>query len=462
MTSIQESKIGIIGLGVMGSSLAGNIINHGFHAALYSVSARERERFKCENSKYRIFSGLEEFVLSLEKPRKVFLMITAGKAVDMVIRSLLPLLDKGDIIMDGGNSFYKDTARRSMECAEHEIMYMGIGISGGEKGALYGPSIMAGGSRAAFKEVSAILEAIAARYHGKACCGYIAEGGAGHYIKMVHNGIEYAVLEMIAEIYQYMRSVKKMEVGEIQSVFEQWNKGPLNSYLIEVSAKILQKKAEDETSLIDKILDVAEQKGTGRWAVAESVERGVYIPSIYEAQMARVFSAKKEERAYGAKNLKYSSWKVPEIGAEEIEEALLLAMILAYSQGFELIAKAAEEEGWSIDPAGLAAVWKDGCIIRSALLGRIERVKDIGRRPLLLAEEFSDACSLEKSLRNLASSAVLAGVPLPGLQSALLYYDYYRSSNMPMNFIQALRDCFGAHTYMRNDKEGYFHTDWDA
>ena len=314
---------------------------------------------------------------------------------------------------------------------------MGIGISGGEKGALYGPSIMAGGSPQAWECVRAILEAIAARHQGKACCGYIAEGGAGHYVKMVHNGIEYAVLELIAETYQYMRFVKKMGAGEIRSVFEQWNEGPLNSYLIEISAKVLGKK------------------------VAESVERGVYIPSIYEAQMARIFSTKKEERTYGAAHLKYSSNEAPGLRTEEMEKALLLSMILAYSQGFELISKAAEEENWNIDLAGLAAVWKDGCIIRSALLGRIEQAEELSGKPLILSAAFSDIGTLEGSLRKMAAAAVLSGMPLPCIQASLQYYDYYRSDQMPVNFIQALRDYFGAHTYMRCDREGHFHTEWE-
>ena len=462
MENERKCRIGMIGLGVMGSSLAKNMINHGFDTALYSVSAREREQFICENGNYRIFSSLEEFILSLERPRKVFLMITAGKPVDTVIHSLLPLLDGGDIIMDGGNSFYKDTAERSAECEKHGIQYMGIGISGGEKGALYGPSIMAGGNQEAWAEAGGILETIAARHEGKACCGYIGEGGAGHYVKMVHNGIEYAVLELIAETYQYMRVVKKMGAGEIQSVFEQWNRGPLNSYLIEISAKILRKKDEDGSCLVEKILDVAEQKGTGKWTVTESVERDVYIPSIYEAQMARVFSGRKTERTYGAETLSYGVRKTPELSVEEMEEALLLAMILAYSQGFELIAKAAVEEGWKIDLAGLAAVWKDGCIIRSALLGRIEQAEDIARKPLILSSVFSDTGALEGSLRKMAEASVVSGVPLPCIQASLHYYDYYRAGQMPVNFIQALRDCFGAHTYMRCDREGRFHTEWES
>ena len=244
-------------------------------------------------------------------------------------------------------------------------------------------------------------------------------------------------------------------------MFEQWNEGPLNSYLIEISAKVLGKKEEDGGCLIDKILDVAEQKGTGKWTVAESVERGVYIPSIYEAQMARIFSTKKEERTYGAAHLKYSSNEAPGLRTEEMEKALLLSMILAYSQGFELISKAAEEENWNIDLAGLAAVWKDGCIIRSALLGRIEQAEELSGKPLILSAAFSDIGTLEGSLRKMAAAAVLSGMPLPCIQASLQYYDYYRSDQMPVNFIQALRDYFGAHTYMRCDREGHFHTEWE-
>lgn len=462
MAMEKNCEIGLIGLGVMGSSLAKNMINHGFATALYSVSEQERRSFAAEKDNYRICSGMEEFVMSLAKPRKIFIMITSGRPVDMVIQSLLPLLDKGDIIMDGGNSYYRDTARRSGECGRHGILYMGIGVSGGEKGALYGPSIMAGGKQEAWDAVRNILETIAAEHQGKPCCGCIGEGGAGHYVKMVHNGIEYAILQLIAETYQFMRFVRKMEIEEIQSVFEEWNKGELNSYLIEISAKVLKKKAEDGTWMIDKILDVAEQKGTGKWTVEESVERGVYIPTIYEAQMARVFSSKKEERMSGSAQLKFHSCELPQTEIKEMEQALLMAVIMAYSQGFELIAKAAEEENWNIDLASLASVWKDGCIIRSALLERIEKVRDLACRPMILAPEFADAGTLEKSLRKAAAASVLSGIPLPCLQASLNYYDYYRSGQMPVNFIQALRDYFGAHTYMRNDREGHFHTDWEA
>ncbi len=452
--------LGLLGLGVMGSALAQNIMEHGFYTALYSVSKEERKRFSGVTENYRTCESLEEFVHSLEKPRIILLMITAGNPVDEMIQKLLPLLDKGDIILDGGNSYYKDTAERGIKCASKGIEYMGIGISGGEKGARFGPSIMAGGSKHAWQEVQPILNTVAAFHDGKPCCGYIAEGGAGHYVKMLHNGIEYAILQLIAETYQFMRFGQGKKNAEIQAAFEKWNRGKLNSYLIEISSKVL-KKTEGGTPLIDLILDVAEQKGTGRWTVAESVERGVYIPAVYEAQMARVFSGKVEERKEGAKCLPLSPMEIPELSEEELENALLLSVILAYSQGFELIKKAAEEEGWKIDLQSLAGLWNDGCIIRSALLEQIEKTEELTEKPLLLSEEFSYIGGLEIALRKTVSASVLSGIAMPCFCASLNYYDYYRMESMPVNFIQALRDCFGSHTYMRRDRKGHFHTVWD-
>lgn len=454
--------IGVLGLGVMGASLAKNMISHGFAATLFSISGQERAEFEYDGGTFCVCDSPEDFVVGLKSPRKIFMMITAGKPVDLVIGQLLPLLDKGDVIMDGGNSYYKDTERRCKDCGENGIHYLGIGVSGGELGALNGPSIMAGGDHNGYHAVTEILQTIAAQHNGKPCCNYIGKGGAGHYVKMVHNGIEYAILELMAETYQFMRFMMGMTPKEIRNTFLKWNNGKLNSYLTEISALVLGKYDEDGSLLIDKILDIAEQKGTGKWTVTEGIERGVYIPTIYEAQAARVFSTRKNERVMGAERLACHPLSVIGIKIDELEEALLLAVIIAYSQGLELIAKASEEEMWNVSFSDLAGVWEAGCIIRSRLLEEIEAVPILKELPLILSDEFSYINELEASLRKVAALGMASGQPVPAFGSAMNYYDYYRTRQMPVNFIQALRDCFGAHTYMRTDKEGHFHTKWEV
>lgn len=456
----KQYDIGVLGLGVMGSALAKNILDHDFNTALFSVSEKERTAFYSENGLFRLCTTIEELIGCLKTPRKIFIMITAGKPVDSVINQLLPMLEKGDIIMDGGNSYYKDTKRRCETCERQGIHYLGVGVSGGESGARNGPSIMVGGSKSGFKMVQEILDTIAAKHDRIPCCTYIAENGAGHYVKMVHNGIEYAILELLAESYHYMRFFAKMEPEEIRCIFLKWNNGRLNSYLIEISALVLGKKEEDGCLVLDKILDIAEQKGTGAWTVSEGIERGVYIPTIYEAQAARAFSKYKTERTLGAEQLTCHPILEIKIEPDELEDALLLAIIIAYSQGLELIRHAAIAEGWDIDFAALIAVWKEGCIIRSRLLEEIELVKTLKESPLLLASEFSYVNRLEISLRKLAVSSVASGHAMHGFCSALNNYDSYRMKQMPVNFVQALRDCFGSHTYRRIDKEGYYHTSW--
>lgn len=455
--------IAVYGLGVMGSSLAKNMISHGFTVAAYSKSEAERERFRPKQDHYRVCSTLEEMLASLKTPRCIFLMITAGKPVDMVLEELAPFLCPGDVVLDGGNSYYRDTQRRCAWCEERGICYVGVGVSGGERGALEGPSMMAGGSLEGWEKAGHILQSIAARADGRPCCAYIAPGGAGHYVKMVHNGIEYAILQLIAETYHFMRFGLELSQEETLRCFEQWKKGKLDSYLIDISIAVLKKKDEDGSPLVEKILDVAEQKGTGKWTLLESIERGVYIPTIYEAVLARNFSGKKKLRALGEKKL-YSSGKAVwlEQPDETLGNALLLGMILCYSQGMELIVKASQEEQWKIKSTVLTDVWRDGCIIRSRLLEEIGQAKLSADQPLLLDEVFSYIRELEPALRRVNERAVEAGIPLPGLASALHYYDYYRMEQMPVNFIQALRDCFGAHTYRRKDIEGVFHTKWET
>ncbi|MGI6069399.1 MAG: NADP-dependent phosphogluconate dehydrogenase [Blautia sp.] len=459
---MKQCEIAVYGLGVMGSSLAKNMISHGFSVAAYSKSQKERECFLAPEGRYQVCDSVEEMLGALKSPRCIFLMITAGRPVDMVLEELAPLLEPGDVILDGGNSYYKDTSRRYAWCEEKGICYVGVGVSGGELGALYGPSMMAGGSLEGWEKTRHILQTIAAHVGETPCCDYIAREGAGHFVKMVHNGIEYAILQLIAETYYFMKQVLDMPYEEILSCFEVWQKGRLDSYLIDISVKVLRKRDEDGSLLVEKILDVAQQKGTGKWTLLESVERGVYIPTIYEAVSARNFSGKKQLRHLGKEALHTSGRKVAMENAEKVlGDALLAGIILCYSQGLELIAKASKEEQWEIDLGALMDVWRDGCIIRSKLLGEIKKAEVTEDQPLLLSDVFGYLKELEPSLRQLSEKAVASGAALPGMASALHYYDYYRMDPMPVNFIQALRDCFGAHTYQRVDKEGSFHTKWE-
>lgn len=459
---MKKCEIGVYGLGVMGSSLAKNMISHGFAVAVYSKSEEERRRFQAEGDNYRVCETVEEMLSGLERPRRIFLMITAGKPVDMVLEELAPLLDEGDVVMDGGNSYYQDTSRRYAWCQERGICYLGIGVSGGEQGALYGPSMMAGGSLEGWEKSRYILQCIAAHVGEVPCCDYISKEGAGHYVKMVHNGIEYGILQLLAETYYFMKYGLGMGNEEIVENFASWQKGKPDSYLIDISKMVLEKMDEDGAPLVEKILDVAEQKGTGKWTIQESIERGVYIPTIYEAALARNFSGKKELRRRGKKVLSVSARPITmEKPTEVLGNALLLGVILCYSQGLELIVKASDEEQWNINLEALLDIWRDGCIIRSRLLGEMKQARVSEEEPLLLSDIFDYRRELEPALREVNQKALEAGIALPGMASALHYYDYYRMEQMPVNFIQALRDCFGAHTYRRIDKEGYFHTRWE-
>lgn len=453
-------RLGLLGLGVMGSALARNLIRHEISTALYSVSQKEREAHSLLEGPCVVCGTIGEFVGALERPRKIFLMILAGEPVDEMIQTLLPLLDPGDVLMDGGNSHYRDTERRCRLCRKKGIGYLGIGVSGGEKGALTGPSLMAGGDRCAWEQAGPLLTQIAAFHRGKPCCGYVAEGGSGHYVKMAHNGIEYAILELIAETVCYLRGEAGLSPDQTGAVLERWNRGVLGSYLMEISARVIWKRDGDQTPLVDRILDVAGQKGTGRWSEEEAAARGVPTPSIYGALMARNLSGQKTLREEGAAAFPCTAQKGPLLTEEELEQALSLAVFLAYSQGFELIARAGEEEGWRINLRGLAGIWGDGCIIRGRILDRISESGFTGEKPLLFEPAFSDLRSGEAALRRLTSAAALAGECFPAFGGALFYYDGYRTGRMPVFFIQALRDCFGAHTYRRTDREGSFHTEW--
>lgn len=464
----MKYEIGVYGLGVMGASIAQNILNHGFSAAVYSKAEEERLHFP--SGKYTeahpggclVCESEEELVQSLQSPRKIFLMITAGAPVDSVVETLLPMLEAGDVIFDGGNSYYKDTDRRCSLCAGRGIHYVGTGVSGGQLGALYGPSIMPGGSYEGYLAGEKILTTIAAHVEEKPCCAYIGRGGSGHYVKMVHNGIEYAILQLIGEAYMILRHGLGMAHEEVRKIFQEWRQTKLDSYLIDISVRVMEKYEEDGVPLIDRILDVAEQKGTGKWTVLEAVERGVYAPGIYEAVMARNFSARVEERRAGAGLLTVTGdvMKLDDAQAE-LGDALLLAIALSYSQGMELIRKASEDNEWHIDQKVLADLWRDGCIIRSRLLKDIKAAAEEAKEgPLVLSGAYREFCKSEAALRKLVVQTESAGFACTGFAAALHYYDYYHMQDMPVRFVQALRDCFGAHTYMRTDRPGHFHTEW--
>jgi len=461
---MRNCDIALYGLGVMGSSLAKNMISHDFKVAAYSKSDAERERFSVPGKEddYVVCKDVEEMLASLKKPRIIFMMVTAGPVVDLVIDSLLPLLDEGDILIDGGNSYFKDTARRYHALEEKGIRFLGVGVSGGEKGALYGPSMMAGGSLEGWEESKHILKAIAAYCNEEPCCTYISREGAGHYVKMVHNGIEYAVLQLIAETYHIMKHGLRLDHEEITEIFRSWKRTKLNSYLIDISVNVLEKMDEDGTPMVEKILDVAEQKGTGRWTLEEAIARGVYIPTIFEAVFARNFSSNKEIRIEGSKRLPANVTEILiDDPADKLGNALLSGIISSYAQGMALIAKASEENDWNIDMADLIGVWRAGCIIRSELLSEVKESLNENKEIILLTDVFSYIGSLEPALREVVTKTQMSGIAVPGLTSALNYYDYFRMERMPVNFVQALRDCFGAHTYRRVDKEGYFHTEWE-
>lgn len=458
----RKCEIAVYGLGVMGSSLAKNMISHGFSVAVYSKDPGERERFRAEQNDAQVCSTAKEMLEHLKSPRCVFLMITAGAPVDAVLEEMEWYLKPGDVILDGGNSYYRDTRRRYEWCRQRKICYVGVGVSGGEQGALHGPSMMAGGSLEGWEKTRHILQTIAAHVGERPCCAYMGSGGAGHYVKMVHNGIEYGILQLLSETWYFMKHALCMNDAEIADCFESWKKGKLDSYLLDISIQVLHKRDGGGGLLVDKILDVAGQKGTGKWTVLEGIERGVYLPTIYEAVSARVFSEKKRLRSAGKKVLESSGKGIHmEKPAKVMGDALLLGILLCYSQGLELIVRAAEEEQWELDLEELLHVWENGCIIRSRLLGEICQARVTEGQPLLLDEIFAYRTELEPALREVNEKAVASGVALPGMASALHYYDYYRMEQMPVNFIQALRDCFGAHTYQRVDMPGTFHSRWE-
>lgn len=462
-----KCSIGLYGLGVMGKSLACNLIRHGFPTAVYSKAEAEREAFLAAPPKeenWTLCVDEASFIQTLERPRVVFLMITSGKPVDLVLEALLPLLDAGDVVIDGGNSHYADTSRRCARAAESGVEFLGVGVSGGEKGALKGPCMMAGGSRRGWEVSRRFLEAIAAHApDGAPCCAYVGPEGAGHYVKMIHNGIEYAVMQQIADIYALMRDGLGMAADEIAQVFESWRSGPLESYLVDITAAVLRKRDADGTPLVDHVLDVARQKGTGCWSVLEAARRGVYAPCIDEALFTRYHSERREERIRCAQILPCSA--APgglDLTPRQLERALYAAVLCAYVQGIGLIARASEDLSWDIDLPLTVGLWRSGCIIRSALLTKLMAALREEERALLLTEELQELRELEPDLRQTVLRAIEKGIAVPTLSSALLYYDQSRTARMSVNLVQALRDCFGAHTYERLDVPGTFHSDWES
>ncbi|AHL71989.1 MULTISPECIES: NADP-dependent phosphogluconate dehydrogenase [Bacillus] len=467
---MSKQQIGVVGLAVMGKNLALNIESRGFSVSVYNRSSSKTEEFLQESQGKNVVGtySIEEFVQSLETPRKILLMVKAGAATDATIQSLLPHLEKGDILIDGGNTYYKDTQRRNQELAESGIHFIGTGVSGGEEGALKGPSIMPGGQKEAHELVKPILEAISAKVDGEPCTTYIGPDGAGHYVKMVHNGIEYGDMQLISESYFILKHVAGLSAGELHEVFSEWNKGELDSYLIEITADIFT-KVDEETNqpLVDVILDKAGQKGTGKWTSQSSLDLGVPLPIITESVFARFISAMKDERVEASQLIQgpepTQSAEDKQALIEAVRKALFMSKICSYAQGFAQMKAASDEYNWDLKYGEIAMIFRGGCIIRAAFLQQIKEAYD--RNPelknLLLDPYFKDIVeSYQSSLRKVISLAVEQGVPVPSFSSALAYFDSYRTAVLPANLIQAQRDYFGAHTYERTDKEGVFHTEW--
>ena len=469
----NKANIGLIGLAVMGENLVLNMESKGFTVAVFNRTVEKVERFINGRGKGKNFIGahsIEELVKSLERPRKVMLLVKAGQAVDDFIEQLLPYLEKGDIIIDGGNSNYEDTIQRTEYVESKGLLYIGTGVSGGEEGALKGPSIMPGGSSDAWPQVKKIFQAISAQVEdGTPCCDWVGENGAGHFVKMVHNGIEYGDMQLICEAYHIMKELLGMKPIKMFNVFKEWNEGDLDSYLIEITRDILAFNEKDGEPLVEKILDTAGQKGTGKWTGIAALNLGVPLTLIGEAVFSRCLSAQKEERVIASKILngphkeKFTGDKKAFI--EDIRQALFASKIVSYAQGYVLMREAAKEYGWNLNNGGIALMWRGGCIIRSVFLVKIKEAFD--KNPelnnLLLDSYFKDKIdTAQESWRKVVATALTNGIPVPALTTALCYYDGYRSERLPANLLQAQRDYFGAHIYERIDKpRGEFsHTNW--
>lgn len=467
-----KSDIGLIGLAVMGENLVLNMESKGFQVTVYNRTVQKVDDFLAGRAKGKKIIGahsIEELVKSLKRPRKIMIMVKAGGAVDEMINTLIPYLEKGDIIIDGGNTHFPDTNRRTAYVESKGLLYIGTGVSGGEEGALIGPSIMPGGSKAAWPEVKPIFQAIAAKVDdGTPCCDWVGENGAGHFVKMVHNGIEYGDMQLICEAYQIMRDLLKMTADEMHLVFKEWNKGDLDSYLIEITRDILAFRDTDGKPLVEKILDTAGQKGTGKWTAVAALDQGIPLTLIGEAVFARCLSAVKEERVKASKILHgpdpvFSTDK--KVFIDNLKDALYASKIVSYAQGYSLMRAAASEYNWDLNYGGIALMWRGGCIIRSAFLGKIKEAFVINPAitNLLIDPFFSEEVDkAQKGWRNVVAASATNGIPVPAISSALGYFDGYRCEKLPQNLLQAQRDYFGAHTYERTDKPRgeFFHTNW--
>jgi 6-phosphogluconate dehydrogenase len=455
----------------MGANLARNAARNGFPVAVHNrTGSRTRELLEHHGDEGELVGtfSTEEFVAALARPRRILVMVKAGPAVDAVLEELAGHLEVGDLVIDGGNSFFEDTVRREQAMAARGLGFLGTGVSGGEEGALWGPSIMPGGSAPAYGMVEQLLTRIAAQVEGVPCCRLVGPGGAGHYVKMVHNGIEYADMQLIAEAYDLLGQGLGMGAAQLAEVFEGWNAGELDSFLIEITAKVLRQV--DQASgrpLVEVILDQAEQKGTGRWAVRSALELGVPVTGITEAVFARVLSSQREQRTAAARVLGGPSGRLAGAGADalvdDVRDALYASKVVAYAQGFEQMAAAAQAYGWDLELGGLATIWRGGCIIRARFLDRIREAygADPGLGNLLFAGYFRDAVGeAQDAWRRVVAAAVTLGVPTPAFASSLAYYDGFRRERGPANLLQAQRDFFGAHTYRRTDRPGVFHTRW--
>ncbi|MGD1854507.1 MAG: NADP-dependent phosphogluconate dehydrogenase [Leptolyngbyaceae cyanobacterium] len=465
----MAQSFGVIGLAVMGENLALNVERNGFPISVYNRSSEKTQAFmtnRAEGKNVVAAYSLEEFVASLERPRQILLMVKAGKPVDAVIEQLMPLLDPDDMIIDGGNSLYEDTERRVKTLEGAGFRFIGMGVSGGEEGALNGPSLMPGGTRAAYESIEPIVKKIAAQVDDGPCVTYIGPGGAGHYVKMVHNGIEYGDMQLIAEAYDLMKNILGLSHEQLHEVFAQWNTTEeLDSFLIEITADIFT-KTEGDTALVEKILDAAGQKGTGRWTVMNALEMGVGIPTITAAVNARIMSSIKEERVAASTQISGPDGKITEnttLWINKIRDALYCSKICSYAQGMALLRKASDNFGYDLDLGECARIWKGGCIIRARFLNKIKQA--FSENPelpnLLLAPEFKQTIlDRQSAWRDVVAMAAQYGVPVPAFSASLDYFDSYRRAQLPQNLTQAQRDYFGAHTYQRLDKEGTFHTEW--
>ena len=469
---MSKPQIGVVGMAVMGKNLALNIESRGYSVAIYNRTGSKTEKVVADHPDKNLVPSytIEDFVNSLETPRRIILMVKAGAPTDATIKSLLPHLDKGDVLIDGGNTFFQETMRRNEELDNSGINFIGMGVSGGEKGALEGPSLMPGGQKEAYDLVEPILKKIAAKAEdGEACVTYVGPNGAGHYVKMVHNGIEYGDMELIAESYNLMRHLLGLSNDEISDVFNEWKDGELKSYLIDITADILTRKDDLGTGkpIVDVILDRAGNKGTGKWSSQSALELGVPQSLITESVYARYISAMKDERVAASQVLPNPEFDLGDVNKKELVEkirrALYFSKIMSYAQGFEQLRVASENYDWNLNYGDMAKIWREGCIIRAQFLQKITDAyeKNPELKNLMLDDYFKKIVEeYQNDVRDIAALAIKAGVACPGFSSAITYYDQYRSAHLPANIIQAQRDYFGAHTYERTDREGIYHYEW--